>query len=166
MQAPLVTQENYLETLLLYHEEEIMGEAYFNALADRFNDPEARRKLRLLAQVERRAAESVRPLLEKYGLAPRSDEELKTLGLKGVERDADTSWPDFVAYMAVDYRKYMPYFLALEGAAPPEDLPALKMLTEHETISIDFAERESRGLPGTAAILESYIRGERPIVTT
>lgn len=43
----------YLRTLLLYYEEEIIGEAYFHGLARHFDE---REKIVLLARVERRAA--------------------------------------------------------------------------------------------------------------
>ena len=57
----------YRKTLLDYYEEEIMGEAYFDALAEHFDGEGERDKLRLLARVERRAAEVVQPLLHKHG---------------------------------------------------------------------------------------------------
>ncbi|MEQ9490413.1 MAG: hypothetical protein RIM72_15615 [Alphaproteobacteria bacterium] len=155
---PNVTRENYLETLLLYHEEEIMGEAYFYALADHFSDPDEKRKIQLLAKVERHAAESVRPLLKKYGLIPRSDTELKQMSLDDANRDGTLSWDAFIQTVASDYKKYMPAFLALENAAPEEDLPALKVLTEHETISIEFAEQECLGAQCTESILKRYIK--------
>ncbi len=157
---PNVTRENYLKTLLLYHEEEVMGEAYFNALACHFSDPDEKRKIQLLAKVERHAAESVRPLLDKYGLTPRPDSDLKQLSLDDADRDGALSWEAFMQKVAKDYKKYMPSFLALENAAPEEDLPALKVLTEHETISIEFAEQEYLGAPGTESILKRYIEEE------
>ena len=69
--------DKYLKTLLSYYEEEIEGEAYFYGLVDHFEEQD---KLMLLARVERRAAESVVPLLEKYELIPRDESELKTRG--------------------------------------------------------------------------------------
>ena len=46
--------QTYLAKLLLYYEEEIEGEAYFQGLARRFPDPAQHKRLTLLAQVERR----------------------------------------------------------------------------------------------------------------
>ena len=68
------TTDKYLKTLLSYYEDEIMGEAYFYGLVDHFEEKE---KLTLLARVERRAAESVVPLLNKYDLVPRDESEQK-----------------------------------------------------------------------------------------
>ncbi len=44
----------YLETLLKYYEDEVMGEAYFYGLADHIGGVVEREKLALLAEVERR----------------------------------------------------------------------------------------------------------------
>ena len=79
----------YLETLQLYYEEEIEGEAYFARLSERFDDPDHARKLHLLAEVERHAAEGVAPLIEKHGLTPRPTEALIESG----HADADL-YPD------------------------------------------------------------------------
>ena len=48
----------YLDTLQLYYDEEIEGEAYFARLSERFDNPDHKHKLDLLAQVERHAADA------------------------------------------------------------------------------------------------------------
>jgi dimethylamine/trimethylamine dehydrogenase len=64
--------QKYLDTLLLYYEEEVEGEAFFAALAERFDSIDQRRKMNLLAQVENHAAVAIRPLIEKYNLISKS----------------------------------------------------------------------------------------------
>jgi len=147
----------YLDTLTLYYEEEIMGEAYFQGLADHFDGPGERGKLRLLAEVERFAAEAVRPLLQKHGLSPRSDAELKPLGEEWVERHRRWAWRELVTDMSVRYPGYIDDFEKLERMAPEEDLPALKILTEHEVVAIEFADREIAGDPDSVAPLRRYL---------
>jgi len=61
--ATLPPSAKYLETLQLYYEEEIEGEAYFAALAERLTDPEQRAKMQMMADVETYAAAAVHPLL-------------------------------------------------------------------------------------------------------
>lgn len=152
----------YLDTLLLYFEEEIMGEAYFLGLADHFDGPGEREKLNLLAQVERHAAEAVRPLLHKYGLSPRTDAELKPLGQAWVERHGRWDWYKLVKNMSVRYPGYVDDFERLESMAPGEDLPALKILTEHEVVAIEFANREVAGDPMSMEPLRCYLAPPAP----
>ncbi len=151
----------YLETLLKYYEDEIMGEAYFYGLADHIGGPAEREKLALLAEVERRAAEAVQPLLRKHGLAPRDESVLKVLGAADVERHRHYGWMELMAYMAGRYPAYLDDFEALERLAPEDDMPALKLLTHHEVVAIDFADKEIAGDPNSLAPLREYLDRRR-----
>ncbi len=156
MGAECVTQK-YLDTLLLYFEEEISGEAYFYGLANRFSDKQQCVKMRHLAEVERYAAETVRPLLLKYNLQPRSDIELHEIGEKNVEESYLMGWKSLVDYMVVRFPKYMPEFHALEAMAPREDSALLRILTEHEAAAIEFANLEKAGNPKSIQPLMKYL---------
>ena len=145
---------DYLGTLLSYYEEEISGEAYFDALAGYFDEHD---KIILLSRIERLAAQAVEPLLAKYGLDPKDEVELKREGRSYVERHRSYSWFQFMAYIVERYPGYLEEFRALEVMAPVEDLPALNLLTEHEVAVIDFAERELAGDPDSTAPLLRYL---------
>ena len=146
--------DKYLKTLLSYYEEEIEGEAYFYGLVDHFKEEG---KLTVLARVERRAAGSVVPLLEKYKLVPRDESELKTLGADHVQRHASFDWLEFMTYMLNSYPGYLEEFTTLERMAPEEDLYALKKLTNHEVAAIEFAKRELAGDPDSLSPLCDYL---------
>ena len=146
--------DKYLKTLLSYYEEEIEGEAYFYGLVDHFEQQE---KLTVLARVERRAAESVVPLLEKYELVPRDESELKTRGEGYVGRHASLDWFEFMTYIVNRYPGYLEDFTTLERMAPEEDLYALKNMTVHEVAAIEFAKRELTGDPDSLAPLYDYL---------
>jgi dimethylamine/trimethylamine dehydrogenase len=145
---------DYLETLLSYYEDEISGEAYFYALADHFAE---RDKIILLAKTERVAAQAIEPLLEKYGLVPRHESDLKNEGRSYLELHQSYSWQEFMAYILERYPAYLEEFKALEQMAPSEDLEALSILTTHEVAVIDFAEKELDGDPDSLAPLLQYL---------
>ncbi len=157
MARPSDQHSRYLSTLLLYHEEEVMGEAYFRGLRQHFERDDQREKLDLLSRVERVAAESVRPLIERYRLVPRSDPELAAAGLAWIGRHKTFDWRDFVADMAERYPQYLLDFEALEKMAPEEDRPAIRILNGHEVAAIEFARKELAGNPDSAAPLVRYI---------
>ena len=150
-------RSKYLSTLLLYFEEEIMGEAYFYGLAQHYENADHRAKLEVMAEVERFAAESVRPLLQKYDLLPRSDAVLASLGKSWIERHAGTDWDALMTDISVRYDGYLDEFHALEAMAPEEDLPALNILTEHEVVAIEFAKKEVAGDTDSLAPLRRYL---------
>jgi hypothetical protein len=134
-----------------------MGEAYFRGLADHIGGPGVRDKLVLLADVERHAAAATRPVVDRHGLKPRSEDELFEIGKSHVTHHQDYSWMAFVDYMLDRYLAYVDEFETLERMAPAEDRPALEFLTRHEVEVIDFANKEKAGNPDSLAPLHQYL---------
>ncbi len=149
--------KNYLKTLLKYFEEEVMGEAYFLGLSKHFDGPGESEKLVMLAEVERKAAEAVRPLLEKHGLKPRDDSVLHSLGEADAEHHLNHGWGELMTHMSVHYPRYIDDFEGLERMAPEDDRPILKILTYHEVATIDFANREIVGDPDSLEPIRQYL---------
>ena len=118
MATPDNAKQSYLDTLLLYYEEEVMGEAWFYGLTAYFTTDDECAKLDLLARVERHAANAVLPLLDKYQLTPRGEDELAGLGRASCEKYAEHDWPGFVIYMAERFPAYIDDFEGLERMAP------------------------------------------------
>ncbi len=52
---------------------------------------------------------------------------------------------------------YLDEFEALERLAPDDDMPALKLLTHHEVVAIDFADKEIAGDPDSLASIREYL---------
>lgn len=149
---------DYRTTLCRYFEEEIEGEGYFLELADRATGHQAE-KLRLLAAVEREAANAVVPLLARHGLVPRPDDELLASGRRQAHKALPLDWAAFIDDMVRRYPDYMPAFELLERLGPDEDQPALRRLTLHEVEVIDFAGRERSGDPASTGPLLRYLGG-------
>jgi dimethylamine/trimethylamine dehydrogenase len=155
--APETPIEGYLEMLQRFYEEEIEGAAYFDALAERFSHAEQRRKMHLMAQVERYAVAAAAPLLAKYHLIARDAAVLQASGHKQAQ-NVMADWPALISEMRRIFPDYMPEFRAIEDLAPPQDLPQLKMLTAHEIAAIAFLEAEAKGDPDSDAPLINYLR--------
>ncbi|MEM7225795.1 MAG: hypothetical protein AAF495_22645 [Pseudomonadota bacterium] len=147
---------DYRETLLLFYEEEIEGEAYFAALAER-HDGHPKEALILLARVETAVAAIVAPLLGRHGLVAKDRAALHACGRAQADAKNGVSWPELVAEMTRDFRVFVEEFEALERLAPPNDRERLRILTEHETAAIAFLELEAAGDPASLAPLERYL---------
>ncbi|WP_397541918.1 oxidoreductase [Roseovarius salis] len=147
---------DYLDTLLRYYEEEIEGEAYFEALAARLDEPDHKARMELLAKLETRAAASVRPLIDKYDLTPRPAAELQQSG-RAQAAEEPTGWAALIEGMRRTFPAYMTEFHRLEAMAPPGDLPALRVLTDHERAALAFLEREAAQDPDSAAPIQRYL---------
>lgn len=148
--------KKYLETLCRYYEEEVEGDAYFHAIAARLTTPDERRKMTLVAEVETFAANSVRPLIDKYGLKPQPHEVLLNAGREQAKK-VSANWADHIEEMSRTFPGYIDDFLALEAMAPVEDLPRLKLLTTHELAAIDFLEREAAKDPNSERPMLAYL---------
>ncbi|MEM6618088.1 MAG: hypothetical protein AAF631_02165 [Pseudomonadota bacterium] len=146
----------YLRTLTVYYEEEVEGEAYFHALAERLSDPDQAAKMRLLGDVETYAAEAVRPLIDKYGLTPKSAADLQASGRAAAAAQA-ADWDAVIGEWRRTFPGYIDDFEGLKAMAPPEDLSPLKILTDHEHAAIAFLEAEVAGQPDPAAPLRHYL---------
>ena len=92
--------KRYLQMLLTYYEEKVSGETYFLGLAEHFAE---HKKLTLLAKVERYAAQSVLPLLEKYALSPRDESILKAEGEEATLQHQNMGWLKFMAHIVERY---------------------------------------------------------------
>jgi hypothetical protein len=148
----------YQATLLLFFEEEVMGEAMFAGLADHFSTSEQREKLSLLSRMERCVIESVRPLVSKYGLRPRGDMELLRSGSQEAARYRNMTWLDFIKKIDLEFPVFLEEFAALARVAPAADLPLLVVFDEHEIATIAFARRELTGDPTSSAPLVEFLR--------
>jgi dimethylamine/trimethylamine dehydrogenase len=147
----------YLATLLRYYEEEIEGEAYFGALADRRTDPAESEGMHLLAEVETYAAAAVAPLLRKYDLYPASTEALHARG-RAQAAAAPEAWAALIDSMRESFPGFIDDFERLALLAPAEDMPPLKVLTDHEHAAIAYLEREARGDPDSVQPLRHYLK--------
>lgn len=150
-------ERSYEETLVAYFEEEVEGEAYFHALAEYFDEPGAAEKLHLMAEVERCAADTMRPLLARHALATRNEDALRADAVTKIAKDAQRTWEGFVAHVVDFYPVFIPMFESLEAMAPEEDRTALERLTLHEHVTIDFAKLERAGAPDSAKPMLDYV---------
>jgi dimethylamine/trimethylamine dehydrogenase len=152
----------YQATLQLFYEEEVIGEAFFAGLANRFPELRAHRAMRLLSAMERCVVDFVRPLLDKYDLRPRGDAELHGMGSLEAEHRATSTWHDYVTSIATSFPVFLEEFAALRRVAPAADLPLLKIFDDHEIAAIEFAKREIAGDPDSLDSLTDFLAAYRP----
>lgn len=149
--------QKYLDTLQRYYEEEVQGEAYFDAIAERLKDPDRKQKMHLMARVENYAAASVVPLLERHQLTPQSSDILIAAG-RLQAKNCPPDWAELIASMRKIFPGYIDEFEQLEAMAPPEDLPLLKILTAHEVAAIEFLDLEAKGNPASPEPMHHYLK--------
>ena len=115
----------------------------------------------LLAEVERHTAAAVRPLIDRYGLTPASDDTLAASG-RAQAATAPQDWDSLIARMIKTFPADIPAFEALERMAPPADRPLFARMTAHELAAIAFLDREVRGDPERTEPLLQFLFAPRP----
>lgn len=151
----------YLETLLRAYEEEVEGEAWYRALAQRMTQPRHKEKMLLLAAVERATAEAMRPLIDRYGLTPAPREALVATGQAQAARGAQ-DWGTLLDQMTESFPGYVDDFKEIEAMGPAEDQPYLVLMTAHEIAAIDFLHLEAKGDPDSTAPLLDFLLATPP----
>lgn len=154
---------SYTGRLTLFHEEEVTGAAYFEALAAMQPEGARRTALGLLARVERRTAGVTAPLLARHGLTPRPAAALARIG-RDEARAQGGDWEALLAEMLETYPGFIAAFRALEADAPREDRPRLEVMTAHEVAALDFARRARAGSPDATAPLRAFLSDSAALV--
>jgi dimethylamine/trimethylamine dehydrogenase len=150
-------EQTYKAALLHAYEAEIVNEAWFLAMADRMPGARQKRCLDLLAEVERHAAAALLPVLQRYALVPAPREELLARGRAEVRACRPDGWDGLLRHLVDAYPQYVREFEALEQVAPAADRDALRRLTRHEVVTIEFARRELAGDADSQVPLGRYL---------
>jgi len=139
-----------------------MGEIYFYGMSKYFDQVEVREKLTLLAKVEQHTSNALQPLIRRYGLTPRPGPEMEAKANIWMEERRHLGWCGLMQQMADEYPAFVDMFKELEKQAPEEDSPALKLLTDHEIVLIEFANREIAGDPDSLQPVHRFINTPLP----
>jgi hypothetical protein len=140
--APIFSPEDSLEELWVRaYQGEVLGEALFGAIADRLDDAEHARKMRVLATLERKTKEAIAPALERAGISTDPDPAMLELA------DAlavDVTWAAFMSATIEITKQYIPLYERI-GELDPTEQTASQLLVAHEVALRSFAEKELAG---------------------
>jgi hypothetical protein len=161
MPATTRTFATYQKALTCAYEEEVGGEAFFAALAQRYGAP-ACEILKLFTRIEAITAAAIAPLMKRNGFPNRALPALAAEGAKEAAGRPALSWPDYLAKIVRDYPVYMPEFQQVIDLAPDQDRAALLILPDHEQAMIDYAAAALCDDPRAADHLFGFITRYTP----
>jgi len=128
---------------------EVLGESFFSGLADRLDDAAMVRKMRVLAELERRTKEAVAPALTRAGVSTEPDAEMVSLAEALAIDSANRSWGDLMASIGTVTDQFIPLYQRI-GELDPSELEAADLLVAHEVALRDFTRAELAGDVGTS----------------
>ncbi len=131
--------------LVRAYQGEVSGEALFGRLAEQCAQPDHRRKLGVLRELEARTRHAMVPAMERHGLPVEAD--------PAVERDAEAladgvatlPWSDLLSAFEPITTQFLALYRRIGELAPPEDGEMAGLLVDHEEALREFARRELSG---------------------
>jgi xanthine/CO dehydrogenase XdhC/CoxF family maturation factor len=138
-------RNDYLNGIGELYAAEVLGEALANRWLELATDPGQKYKLCLFLQLESEAKVRLRPLLARYGISLVEDARHRSDGSSAAEQFASQPWKEAMATLAKLAVPYADRFRSLLQAAPPEDVPLIRFMVDHELSVARIAEREAAG---------------------
>jgi len=146
-------EQGYLTGVGELYAAEVLGEAMANRWMELTTDPIQKYKLGLFLQLESEAKVRLRPLLARHGISLVEEERHRAAGAAAAEQFAAQSWKEAMATLAQLALPYAHRFQKLLDMAPPEDVPLVRFMVDHELSVSRIAEREALGEPAFSSEL-------------
>jgi hypothetical protein len=138
-------RQEYLTGIGELYAAEVLGEGLANRWIQLTTDPIQKYKLGLFLQLESEAKVRLRPLLARHGISLVEGEQHRAAGAAAAEQFAAQSWKEAMATLAQLALPYAHRFQSLLEVAPPEDVPLVRFMVDHELSVSRIAEREAQG---------------------
>jgi len=138
---------DYLKGVWELYAAEVEGEGMAARWLELATDPEQKYKLGLFLQLESEAKVRLRPLLARYGISLVEDPTQRHLGFAEAERFAAQPWKEAMAGLSKLCLPFAARFRSLLASAPPEDVPLIRFMIDHEESFSRIAAREAAGEP-------------------
>ena len=138
-------KNTYLAGIGALYAAEVLGEGLASRWLELTTDPDQKYKLSLFLQLESEAKVKLRPLLARHGLSLVEDERQRAAGAAVADRFASAPWKEAMATLADLALPYVHRFQALLDAAPPEDVPLVLFMVDHEQSIVRIAAQEAAG---------------------
>lgn len=140
-----MTIEEFLDCLVGYYQTEIRGEAFFEAMLKKFEDPDHLYKVGSILQLETETKARLRPAILELGGSVEELESSREAGRNRAESISAGNWEEFVALLnKVGQPLTNRQREVSEVAPPPYRELALSMKVHGESIQ-NFTERELVG---------------------
>jgi hypothetical protein len=140
-------QADYRRGIWELYAAEIEGEAMAARWLELTTDPEQQYKLGLFLQLESEAKVKLRPLLARYGISLVEDAATRRVGFDEAERLAAQPWREAMAALSKLCLPFAARFRSLLAVAPPEDVPLIRFMIDHEESFSQITAREAQGEP-------------------
>ena len=123
---------------------EILGEIFFERIAERRDDTDQRLKMGVLSRLERRTKEAVVPAVQRAGLSIDADPSTLADAESLAGAVSALSWAELMASFEPVTTQFAAMYARI-GELDPSELETANLLVAHELALRDFARQELAG---------------------
>jgi hypothetical protein len=158
--ATMGLMESYYEGIRKAYEGEIVGEALYRLLSERSTDSARRRKLAVIAAVERRTRDHLESIATRLGIKAQAADIQARIERRAVEL-ASLEWPAFIEKALRDWPPFIDEFEATLRLAPARDARSVRWVVDHERALVEFARLEQAGCADSLKPIEAFLEEAR-----
>ncbi len=148
--APLFSNDEGVNELWVKaYQGEVLGEAFFQGVAELLDDAARADKMRVLATLERRTKDAVAPALERAGLSTEPDAEMVGVAAALAPGSARGTWDEFMSSVMSVTDQFLPLYRRI-GELDPAESETADLLVAHEIALHAFARAELAGESATS----------------
>ena len=137
-----MSKDAFSEYLDETYQGEILGEAFFAAMAGARSEPEEARKLRALERLERETKQRLAAELREAGRSADAHEDKAEQGRALGAQLGQAPWRDLLASMRPELVRFVDEFRKAEALAPAGKESLARHVTSHEQALLDFVDAE------------------------
>jgi hypothetical protein len=132
-------------SLVKAYQGEVSGETLFGRLAQQSGEPEHRRKLDVLRELEARTRRVMVPAMQRHALPIEPDPAVERDAVALADGVATLAWSDLLSAFEPITTQFLAMYRRIGELAPAEDREMAVLLVDHEEALREFARRELSG---------------------
>ncbi len=140
-----MTTDEFRDCLVEYYQGEVLGEAFCEALIEKFHDPEQLYKIGSFLQLETETKARLRPTILGLGGSVEESEQSRQSGRELADSIADGNWKVFVSVLSSAGEPLLARQREVAGTAPSAYRDLAQSMRVHGESIQNFAERELAG---------------------
>jgi len=140
-----MTTDEFRDCLVEYYQTEVLGEAFYEALIEKFHDRDQFYKIGSLLQIETETKARLRPTILELGGSVEESEQSRRSGRELADSIADGDWKEFVSVLSSVGEPLLARQREVADTAPPAYRDLAQSMRVHGESIQNFAERELAG---------------------
>jgi hypothetical protein len=140
-----MTTDEFKACLVTYYQTEVFGEAFFESLIKKFEEPDHRYKIGCLLQLETETKARLRPTMLELGASVEEEEQSRQTGREIADSISSGNWQEFIAALNEAGEPLLQRQREVAASAPAIFRELAESMLIHGESFQHFTDREAAG---------------------